>query len=492
VTTKGEENGELPLVTLRDLALARGGRAFLRHLNWELYAGEHWVIRGGNGTGKTTMLQVISGDIWPAAKHHDRRFYGFSGELDSSPLSAEGKFSYVGPDLQNLPIRQESTLTGLEMIASGLEDTVFLHADLTLKQARRLKRIVRLLGIKKLVPRRFVELSQGEKRKVLLARALMKDPEVILLDEFTDGLDAQSVVEIEGLLAEAASNMRATIVLTTHREDLTLSKYWRTLELGEGTAWEIHPGQFGARKKASVFTGFRERVNPPKPPEDAPLVASLSGSVLIGEAKILKELDWQVYRGQHWTVGGPNGSGKTTLLRCLYGDFTTSGTHEWFGNPSLSIQEARRRMGFFHPEMHALFPEELSGVRVILSGFFDSIGLIDRPTELQKLLTVRIARKLGIEKLLRKKFGELSYGQSRKLLLARALAKAPRFLILDEPTDGLDAYSRDLFWNEVEWQVKRGATLVVASHRRDDIPKWVEWGLDMEKGRIGRWLRRKV
>ena len=149
-------------------------------------------------------------------------------------------------------------------------------------------------------------------------------------------------------------------------------------------------------------------------------------------------------------------------------------------------------MGFFHPEMHALFPEELTGVRVSLSGFFDSIGLINRPTDRQKLLTVRIARKLGIERLLRKKFGELSYGQARKLLLARALVKAPKLLIFDEPTDGLDAYSRELFWFEVEWQVERGATVVVASHRRDDIPKWIEWGLDLDGGRISRWLRRKV
>lgn len=490
--TYDAEEPEIPIVSLRNIALTQGGRVFLRRLNWDIYAGDHWVVRGANGTGKTTLMKVVSGEMWPAPNHDERRFYGFGGELDSSPLSAEGRFSYVGPEMQNLPIRQESRLTGLEMIASGLEDTVFLHADLTPEQTKRLKRIVRLLGIKRLVPRPFVELSQGEKRKILLARALMKDPDVILLDEFTDGLDQESVREVEGLLADAASEMRATIILTTHREDMPLSQWWRTLELGEGTGWEINPGQFKPRVQKEVFAGFRERKSPPPVPEDAEPLASVAGSVLIGDATILRKIDWTIYRGQHWTIGGPNGSGKTTLLRTVYGDFTPSDRHEWFGRPNLTVQEARRRMGFFHPEMHALFPEEVSGARIILSGFYDSIGLIDKPTDRQKLLTIRIARKLDIENLLRKRFGELSYGQTRRLLLARALVKAPRLLILDEPTDGLDAASRDLFWNEVAWQMERGASVIVASHRRDDIPSWIEWGMDLDKGRIQRWLRRKV
>ncbi|MEZ5324484.1 MAG: ATP-binding cassette domain-containing protein [Verrucomicrobiales bacterium] len=156
------EQPELPLVSLRNISLAQGGRIFLRRLNWDIYAGDHWVVRGDNGTGKTTLLRVISGELWPAPGHDERRLFGFAGELDSSPLSAEGRFSYVGPELQNLPVRQESNLTGLEMIASGLEDTVYLHKDLSPKEAKRLKRIVRLLGIKRLVGKLFVELSQAK------------------------------------------------------------------------------------------------------------------------------------------------------------------------------------------------------------------------------------------------------------------------------------------------------------------------------------------
>ena len=486
------EQPEIPLVSLRNIALAQGGRVFLRRLSWDIYAGDHWVVRGENGSGKTTLLKVVAGEMWPAPKHDERRLYGFDGEPDSSPLSAEGRFSYVGPEMQNLPIRQESQLTGLEMIASGLEDTVFLHADLTSRQAKRLKRIVKLLGIKRLVPRPYTELSQGEKRKILLARALMKDPDVILLDEFTDGLDQESVREVEGLLADAASEMRATIILTTHRDDMPLSEWWRSLELGEGTGWEINPGQFKPRTRKEIFAGFRERKNPPPAPEQAEPLATVRGAVNIGDKTILKKIDWTIYRGQHWTIGGPNGSGKTTLLRTVYGDFAASHTQEWFGRPTVSVPDARKRIGFFHPEMHALFPEEISGARIILSGFFNTIGLIKNPTDRQKLLTVRIARKLDIENLLRKRFGQLSYGQTRRLLLARALVKAPRLLVFDEPTDGLDAYSRDLFWAEVQWQVERNATIVVASHRRDDIPKWIEWGLDLDKGKIQRWLRRKV
>ncbi|MCB1099311.1 MAG: ATP-binding cassette domain-containing protein [Verrucomicrobiae bacterium] len=486
------EQPELPLVSLRNISLAQGGRIFLRRLSWDIYAGDHWVVRGDNGTGKTTLLRVLSGELWPAPGHDERRLFGFAGELDSSPLSAEGRFSYVGPELQNLPVRQESNLTGLEMIASGLEDTVYLHKDLSPKEAKRLKRIVRLLGIKRLVGKLFVELSQGEKRKILLARALMKDPDIILLDEFTDGLDQESVTEVEGLLADAASEMRATIILTSHREDMPLSQWWRSLELGEGTGWEINPGQFKPKPLKEIFAGFKERKSPPPPPEEPKPIATVEGAVSIGGTTILKKVDWTIYTGQHWTIGGPNGSGKTTLLRAIYGDFVSSGKQEWFGRDTVTVQEARRRIGFFHPEMHALFPEELSGARIILSGFHDTIGQVSAPSDREKLLTVRIARKLGIEDLLRKRFGELSYGQTRKLLLARALVKAPRLLVLDEPTDGLDAASRELFWNEVQWQMERGTTVVVASHRRDDVPRWIEWGLDLRGGKIERWLRRKV
>jgi molybdate transport system ATP-binding protein len=163
---------------------------------------------------------------------------------------------------------------------------------------------------------------------------------------------------------------------------------------------------------------------------------------------ILNNFDWTVRQGENWKILGPNGSGKSTLLSLISGDHLQAYANQIrvFGSPrgeGESIWELKQKIGTVTAELQIGYRQPISAFKVVLSGFFDSIGLYRPASVEQKAIAGKWLQTLNLEYLAENDFLKLSYGQQRMILIARAMVKSPSLLILDEPCQGLDPHNRN-------------------------------------------------
>lgn len=438
--------------------LCQGGEKVCQVGPWSILRGDRWWVRGPNGCGKSTLLRVLAGELWPAPGQHERRRYQFDADESSwSPLAAKGRVALLTPERQNRYLHQDWDLTAAEVVATGFLDTDILHERPRPEEFTRLGELMDQLGIRELWNRPFLELSQGERRRVLIARALAKDPDILLLDEFAEGLDLNARKSLWGMLASSAMANKA-IVLTTHR-DAPLLAGWQALD--------VEPMASAKAKVESANVGVVASEE---------VLVQATGDLYLENQLLLRDLDWRLCHGQHTAVLGSNGSGKTSFLRLLWGELhlKVGGRVTHFGDPDLTVRELRKQVSYFQPDMHAWFRPEQEVQEVILSGLFSTIDLYDPVNEQQRETMRATAKKFGVTSLLERRFDTLSYGQARRVLLARVLVANPRLVLLDEPFDGLDADVREEVFTYFDAVASSGeCTFVMTSHHAEDQPKWI-------------------
>lgn len=192
---------------------------------------------------------------------------------------------------------------------------------------------------------------------------------------------------------------------------------------------------------------------------------------------ILKAVSWHVGAGENWAITGPNGSGKSTLVRLAYADHPQMYSNDVSvlgrrrGDPGVSIWDLRRHVGVVTPYLHLEHSDKaFSTFEVVLSGFFDSVGLWQKPSKNQAFEAAKWAHWLGIDQLMDRPFLGLSQGEQRLALLARAMVKRPKILLLDEPTHGLDTPNRRHFLSWVDAIGLSGdCSVVCVTHHRDEM-----------------------
>lgn len=199
-------------------------------------------------------------------------------------------------------------------------------------------------------------------------------------------------------------------------------------------------------------------------------------SIRYGERTILSNLDWTVKRGEKWALSGENGAGKSTLLSLICADNPQSYACDisLFGKKrgtGESIWEIKKHIGYVSPEMHRAYLKNLPAIEIVASGLHDSIGLYKRPKEEQLATCEWWMDIFGIGTLRDKPFLQLSSGEQRLALLARAFVKDPELLILDEPLHGLDTYNRYRVKKIIEaFCRRRDKTLIMVTHYENELP----------------------
>ena len=180
-----------------------------------------------------------------------------------------------------------------------------------------------------------------------------------------------------------------------------------------------------------------------------PLVKLNQATIKYGDTIIVDKLDWTIEQGQHWQLSGPNGSGKTCVLSLITGDHPQCYTNDIFvfgfqrGNGE-SIWQIKQFIGYVSTALQWEYRVSTSCKNVIISGFYDSIGMYSKSTDNQKKIADQWLALLGMADRGDQPFNKLSYGDQRLLLIARAMVKHPPLLILDEPCLGLDDMNRQL------------------------------------------------
>lgn len=484
------------LVQLENVDVRLAGRTVLRGVSWRWQPGEHWAVLGPNGSGKSTFLKLVRGEVWPAPGGVGRRLYTLDGPPHDCPAVARAHIGCVSPETQERYLRQDWTLNGRQIVQTGFFDSDLLYQKPDAAQRRRAEALLEELHLQKLSRKKIQEMSQGELRKILIARALAAAPRLLLLDECCDGLDAGARGQLLELLQRVAGQ-GTHLLYTTHRAEEIIPAVSHVLRLDAGrmvqsekrsdpsraTAPADGPSD-GAAKKISTAPVRRRRVPPF-------LIRVRQASVFLGRRKILHRLDWQMNAAENWAVLGVNGAGKSTFLKLIAGDLhpALGGRVEHFDDLD-TLWKIRKRLGWVSADFQAAYEAELNGEQVICSGFFASVGLLDRVSPRQRWRARDLIRQFQLGALAGKLFPQMSYGERRKILLARALAQRPEILLLDEPFDGLDHATKTGVQRMLEELSRNGTRLVMVTHHPGDLPACMTHALRLEHGRIawqGAW-----
>ena len=464
------------LITLDPpLDIVQGGKPVCRVGPWTIGAGDRWWVRGPNGCGKSSLLRLLAGQLWPAPGQHENRGYHFDDKPTWSPLSAKGRVALLDADQQNRYLQHDWDLTAAEVVATGFLGTDLLHRRPDPREFHRLEKLMIQSEAQHLWHRPFLQLSQGERRRVLIARALAKNPDILLLDEFSEGLDQPSREMLWDHL-ESLARSGTAIVLATHRAVPALEG-WQVLDVNPAPDHTL-----GDERPPPAWCS----------PGTGKTLVEASGSLYLEGRLLIQNLHWTLREGEHTVVSGPNGCGKTSLLRLLWGELRLArgGSVVHFDDPGLALPALRHRVGYFQPEMHAWFSPEDVAEAVVLSGLHSTVGLRQPVTDEDRRRAREAAEVFQAAALLTRSFGSLSYGQGRRVLLARTLVAQPALALLDEPFDGLDGAVRRLLFHRLGELAAAGVTtFVMASHHGEDRPHWIRHSVIIHPDRTLEKLR---
>ena len=216
------------IIDLQNVSYRKNGKTILDGINWQVEAGEHWIILGLNGSGKTTLLNLINCYIFPA-------FGGSANVLGyqfgNCPIADLRKhIGWISNSLsQNIPVNE----TPLDIILSGKFASIGLWDEVSEEDIAKAEGVMEKLGIAKLRERTYGSLSQGEKQKVIIGRALISDPEIIIFDEACNGLDIFAKKDLYGIIEKLAQEQKS-IFFVTHNTDEILPIFNKALLIKEG------------------------------------------------------------------------------------------------------------------------------------------------------------------------------------------------------------------------------------------------------------------
>ena len=474
-----------------ELSFSYRAQQVLKHINWQWQAGQQWAVLGPNGAGKTTLAKALTRQISPSVGT-----ISFSADLKQSAIA------YVC-------FEQQKTLCDLDwrFDDSEFQSTAF-DIGTTVQQAilgsapatDAFTHWSNRLHLKHILDRGIRFISTGEMRKTLLMQALLSEPELIILDNPLDGLDRASQQELVVILDDLLKSEIAVLLLCRQAEDIP-SGVTHILALDEGSV--IAQGDATQTicnpQVMAIMSPALPALTPlPAPAQrpyqldpNEPLLELHDVSVSYQQNQVLDQINWTLNKGQHACISGPNGCGKTTLLSLINGD-----NHKAYGQnirlfgklrgSGESVWDIKQKFGVIDTQLQLKHVRGMKAIEVVLSGFFDTIGLYDDWGDQQRTTAQQWMSALGIGELLISPYDDLSFGLQRMVLLARAMVKSPAILILDEPCLGLDSYHRRLLLRAVDHIANNSDTQILfVSHTTGDTPKCINQLLEFEGAEVG-------
>ncbi len=337
--------------------------------------------------------------------------------------------------------------------------------------------------------------SSGEQKKALLKYLMTLKPEFIILDNPFDCLDIQSVEALKHELTQISEHTPIVQIFKRHSDIMPFISevlFVENEELSKSYSKDEFEQLHLHREKAFFNNSIP---SPLKAYENIPeiLVEFKGVSVSYEERSIIRDIHWKICPGDFWHLIGPNGSGKTTMLSMIFGDNPKA-----FGQPIYlfgkkkgsgeSVWDIKEKIGYFTPSMTERFHSSQTVEQMIISGLVDSVGLYQRPSDLQKDLAFKWLKVIGLTEKKRERFNKLSQVNQRMVLIARAMIKHPPLLILDEPSTGLNDYSASLMVQLIQKiSQESGTAIVYVSHRHEEglYPKSIFELKDSGDGYVG-------
>lgn len=439
------------------------------------------VVLGENGSGKTTLGTILEKGRYA----YGNRLSFVCEDMRVKMLSFTDIHSLSGMEVQYYEQRLEATMNDLVPTVADVMGDRLGSPDW--------KRLTGKLMLHDVVDKKVNYLSSGELRKLLLVNALLTLPDILVLDNPYIGLDAPSRAEFDNTIEAIVAEGVSVVMLLCDGADMPeYTGAVLTIENCELTGLVTDRTEI-AMLRRSVDSGVFDESTLPEPPMSFNAAVHKvtfeirGGHVKYGSREILRDVDWKIRHGERWALTGPNGSGKSLLLSLICADNPQAYANDITlfdrkRGSGESIWEIKDSIGYVSPEMQLYF-KSASVVRdIVVQGMRNSLSRYKPVSPAEADIAVKWLELLGIAHLAERRFAELSSGEQRLVLVARALIKQPPLLVLDEPLHGLDSRRKQIVRSIVDAVVRRnGSTLIFVTHYTDEIPSSVTHTKTLEK-----------
>lgn len=464
--------------------------SFSTPINWKIKKGEQWAVIGANGSGKTLLIEILTGK------------YGLkSGEISckdecGKQYSIRNFVKYVAfKDIYSLTDCRNSYYQQRWNI--GLEEDIPLVKDFLKQEDNQewVNHLISTFRINDLLNKKINLLSSGELRKFLLVKSLASKPRILIIDQPFIGLDSHSRRVLNEVFNDLIKFTDLQIILLVSDIADIPPLITHILPIIDCNIFPFQNFTDFINNKDLHKNLFKSRIDDhllSKLPKSQ-VVISYNNAILFKDINIsydkrtiLNHLSWTVKKGEKWALLGPNGSGKSTLLSLIVADNPQAYANDitLFDQPrgtGESIWDIKRNIGYISPEMHLYYQKNVCCLDVVSSGFFDTIGLYNKCTEIQKEIALLWMKILGIESLHLSSFLNISTGEQRLVLLARIFVKDPSLLILDEPLHGLDMDNKKKIIKLLNLYCSSDKTVIFVSHYKEEIPEIINHELVLTK-----------
>lgn len=470
-----------------------------RHPNYRLSApieltvgaDEHLAIVGRNASGKSMLVDIIIGkyrlgpnqlkyDFSPSVLPMAYQNIKYISFRDSY---GDGDANYYYQQRWNSQDADESPSVA-SLLPSCENEALREH-------------LFELFQFHSLLDKAVVLLSSGELRKLQLVRTLLSNPRILIMDNPFIGLDVDTRAQLKSLLERLVRSTCLQVILVLSQSDDIPSFITHVLSVENGVCGvkctlqaylaQVHPVPLQCLPEEQRLRLLQKSSKATLESEE--VVRLNRVSIRYGERTILKELDWVVRRGEHWALTGENGAGKSTLLSLVCADNPQSYACDisLFGRKrgtGESIWEIKKHIGYVSPEMHRAYLKSYPAIEIVASGLYDTIGLYRKTNEADRSVCEFWMDVFGIRHLADCNYLQLSSGEQRLVLLARAFVKDPELLILDEPMHGLDLYNCQLVREIIDTFCSHPSkTLIMVTHYEEELPTVIDHRLFLKKNR---------
>ena len=459
---------EHPVASLRGVSLRYGRRQALDAVDLDVPPRCMVGLIGPDGVGKSSALSLVAGA---------RKIQTGAVEVLGGDMADKRHRTSVGPRIAYMPQGLGKNLYPTLSVAENIDFFGRLFGQGRAERERRIADLTRSTGLAPFVARPAGKLSGGMKQKLSLCCSLIHDPDLLILDEPTTGVDPLSRRQFWELIERIRIDRpgMSVMVATAYMEEAARFDWLVAMNAGQvlatGTNAELL-ARTGCATLEQAFIallpeearrGYEPVVIPPRvaAADDTPAIEAEGLTQRFGDFVAVDHVTFRIARGEIFGFLGSNGCGKTTTMKMLTGLLPASEGRAWlFGKPVDATDiETRRRVGFM-TQSFSLYSELTVRQNLVLHAQLFSV-----PDETIPARVEEMARRFGLLDILDALPDSLPLGQRQRLQLAVAMVHGPELLILDEPTSGVDPVARDGFWRILgELSRRDQVTIFVSTH----------------------------